>query len=859
MLGRSHRLKTEHFSALRRGSRTRSRASSLTPLTRPRYAPRVLALRLRVRPLLGIAVVLTCALPSRVDAQLGTKQAQHAAHALRLALIGLPDEVWGRDFKQIRLPERAPLQTFPRLTAAAFAASHEDDARRRHWYVPVVFDVTEETFARGDADTSDPADWLSYWLERTGDKTWKPATGRFTPIDASHVIRFRDLEAAGVVDPLLHDKMKGRAALVLRIPADQPDSVAAGFYWLRMAPRWPSSADDHRDAGAKDLLDGDLPEMQGRLARYDARAASDPAGAGKEILASREAIAAVHAKLECKHAIFRLGLNECSYPLKHFWPEMREATKHLGKDTIDDPARFTAALSKIYERDTSPAGVLLDDPSDEKSLPAPFSFVIGGDVQQSHDTNGFRRFLHVVEGRPTSPGARISADRLAAVLGGRKVKFVLFAGDLADNGASSDIGRLAFNVFGLYPPMANYQEENRALAGEIRQFSMPFVAVPGNHDGMVGYQGILNWLLSAFGSRRLDWVNDVVPVLVRPPLPPFLRSVPRYDGLGEWRYTFGPTSFGFQYRGQTFLGLNSFHLTARERSGNGSVIFNWGGGVTSADVEWFGDALDGLPGDGRPDVGLRRTVGHQFVFMHHDPRAATPNDASRDIDHYGIYDEIDNPMSFLTLGHFGLGHSPQWDIFVPVVTPASHHVSRLIDDWLNSRGRQQEEWMRRSLTFPGQDPSGAEGYGARLLIDAMNDRLSPSERGGGISHVFFAHDDVPLGPHDWVQRTGDDHDYGRVFPERRHGEWQEGREMHFATDRPPIPGLKLLLAQLFKLKNDEPPDWAKAMRPEQGNAHVYRLDDIAYPGAAHGFHVVTIVPLAPGESRVDVEWIPLPD
>jgi hypothetical protein len=52
-----------------------------------------------------------------------------------------------------------------------------------------------------------------------------------------------------------------------------------------------------------------------------------------------------------------------------------------------------------------------------------------------------------------------------------------------------------------------------------------------------------------------------------------------------------------------------------------------------------------------PDPG-----GQQILFMHNDPRAATPGNVSYQQENYGRYDAIDTPISLLTLGHFGLGN-----------------------------------------------------------------------------------------------------------------------------------------------------------------------------------------------------------
>jgi hypothetical protein len=329
--------------------------------------------------------------------------------------------------------------------------------------------------------------------------------------------------------------------------------------------------------------------------------------------------------------------------------------------------------------------------------------------------------------------------------------------------------------------------------------------------------------------------------------------MPRYDGLAEWVYALGPTSYVFDHRGQTFAGFNSYHLTPRERAGVGSVMFDWGGGVPDRDVASLEERID----------RLRRPHAHAFLFMHHDPRAGTPLKATLEVDRYGVYDEIDIAASALTLGHFGLGHSPSWDVYLPVVTPLVSQSTRLLDDWLSGRGRVQQEWMQRSFAFcwdEGYACFRSDDYtrhkGADRLVDAIGDRLFTDEK-GGISHVFFGHNDVPLGPDEWAHTQADRH----VFIELPQGEWHEGREYHYHYDKLPLPYGKWPAPYLVKMRNDEPPDWARASQPATGNAGVIRLDDVANPGGVHGFHLVTIVPRGCGGScspDVHLKWFALP-
>jgi hypothetical protein len=322
-------------------------------------------------------------------------------------------------------------------------------------------------------------------------------------------------------------------------------------------------------------------------------------------------------------------------------------------------------------------------------------------------------------------------------------------------------------------------------------------------------------------------------------------------------YYMGATSYAFSLRGHTFHGLNSYNLDQRERTAVGAVVFNWGGGIQPEDTEWLKDSLDELP----RLAGNPRSL--QFLYMHHDPRASTPLKATLGVDRFGIYDPVDNRVSSWTMGHFGLGHSSCWDLYIPVLTPVVYFGSRFVDDFVSGRGRPQQEWMRRDRYWCSS-ADGPDYYSARPLTELIGDHLEPrGKRTSSLSHVFFAHNDVPLGDGRWVWEN----DGGVVFPELRGGNWREGRENHRSFKRPNLP-IKWMVRPLVKLRNDEPPDWAKAQRPT-GNATVVRLDDLSYPAADHGFHVVTISPIPSGgacddKGKLDsgqcvyTKWIGLP-
>jgi hypothetical protein len=789
-----------------------------------------------------------------------------ARAAVERAVYSLPEEDF-RTFRQLRLPEHPPLQRFPRLTAPYFTPTCEE-----RWYVPVLFERwTKETMRPMSAaqeaeavperrfDVARPEQALAFWLEPAGSDGSGHA---LIPVLKDQIIPLSHLPGLRCCAT---ERLAGGTAVVLELTVDP------GFYWIRIVPRFDDC--ENCSAFAKSVSEGDLPAILEGIRDRQGLDDLDLPRLGIEGLADL---------FGCQWAGLRFGLDDCKHPYKHFWPEMREVTKQA---RCKDGPELVAALRALYEGEFSPAGVLLDEP---RAGSEAFSFAIGADTQNSTDMSAFQRFLQVLEEgaqdahsmdptrsplrvlryepawKSTAQALRNELRRLRS-----RIHFVLIAGDLGDARAGSDLRRMALNVLGLYPPISTYETEYPTMAREIRRLPVPFVAVPGNHDGMVGYPGLLNRFANLPGlipfldatpvQRLLDRANDYIPVFLKIPWPERVPwgedpDMPRYDGLAEWAYALGPTSYVFEHRGQTFAGFNSFHLTPRERAGLGSVIFDWGGGVPDRDVVSLEERID----------RLQRPHSNTFLYMHHDPRAGTPLKRTLEVDRFGVYDEIDIAASALTLGHFGLGQSPSWDVFIPVVTPLVSQSTRLLDDWLSGRGRTQQEWMQRSFAFcwdEGYACFRSDDYtqhkGADRLVDAIGDRLYTDER-GGISHVFFGHNDVPLGPDQWAHTQSDRH----VFVELPQGEWHEGREYHHHYDTLPfLPWGKWPAPYIFKMRNDEPPDWAKAEQPERGNAAVIRLDDVANPGGVHGFHLVTVVPRAcagPCGADVHVKWFALP-
>jgi hypothetical protein len=149
-----------------------------------------------------------------------------------------------------------------------------------------------------------------------------------------------------------------------------------------------------------------------------------------------------------------------------------------------------------------------------------------------------------------------------------------------------------------------------------------------------------------------------------------------------------------------------------------------------------------------------------------------------------------------------------------------------------------QEWMSRGNLVD------LDRYGARPLIGAINANLAGRrETEGGLSHIFFGHDDVPS-VSEWVHQDRG----GTVCPPPTNTEWPDSTW-----------GVMLPLVPFVRLRTPTPPQWAREMAFEDGrNAVVLRCDDVGQSGSLHGFYLVTVDPRAAPGKDVVVEWIQIP-
>ncbi len=776
--------------------------------------------------------------------------------------------------KQYILRDRMALQRYPRLTFPALVdptrAAPGGARRGDGWFVPLLVDV--EQIGGLEADQVPGA--LGFWLVRHGryreqDPSWVDITGCLVREGGSPLYAEPFNAGPGL---LAEDRGEVLRGLVFEIPSraqGDPCHVAPGFYDVKVFPRLYvleglNIATPALAAIVAALREADVPRALG-LARSLSAESLDTSTAATEL---REIAGRVWDHV-AKHFARDLATLARRYEtiadVLEERPSQGTDDERWRADLETALARAERPLRAMMRSRHSLAPVALKDPADSGcDGQGCVRFALAGDIQYHGNLTALQRFLSMFDAGISQPDSGPSS---AVPPPHADIDFVLFAGDLADAAAASaGMTELGLNLLGVLPPASPYGEDGAAEMPQLRDqlavFQKPFFAVPGNHDGYAGYGGLLNVAVDELGElfglvvgvfgedagrsveNGIKSANNVIPTGIGWRL---LSRKPRYDGLGEWQHYFGPLNTAFKFRGHSFIGLNSYDLTAKERGSVGAVIINYGGGIQDGAVEWMEDMV----GRFSPDPGKK-----QFLFMHHDPRAAHPLKTRLDESDYGIYDATDSPISMLTLGHAGIGNSPETGIYLPVITVLVSNLARTLErEWGENTGTWMQEWMRKpDWSLPIFEDRASWGiplydhshYNARELIEIINANLAregPNPK-AGISHLVFAHNDVPS-----QDLWGDPEQRGAVFREPADNDWDDT-----VMSSPILSGFGSMVG--IKYRNGNPTHWARNLRlaPDE-NATVLRLDDIGNAHSYHGFHVVTLHE----DGRTEIEWVGLPN
>jgi hypothetical protein len=780
-----------------------------------------------------------------------------------------------------------PIQRFPRLTTP-FIADPEtlESGDRPHtpaWFVPLVLDRNQLGGVAAEHLTGEFTFWLLPHGEDVARADWHDVTDCLVrdPSRPSEIVTLDETgKSYGVVFEL-PTRMAGAG------PQIDPD-----FYDLKVLPALNTLRDVRVEtpalSGFKQALQrGAWPAARKAVEGIEPEDLSDPAASGDlgQIARAIERSSTPWSVIEHPSPNFEDDLRAVRKAIVALAKKVENGSSGAVEIRL---VQLAGALDEVLASPRSLAPVALEDPAQDRERCGGRTCVriaVGGDFQYHGDSSAVLRFLGALDPSmlPGPAGAPGVSSPVAVPPAARDVDFVLFAGDLADAATGSAKGQLLANVFGILPVTSPYGHggggEMLTLRSHLAKFGKPFFAVPGNHDGYAGFGGILNVPFDELGELTQKVVGSVSPRIGRnwgnglKALSNFIPSLvgwrllarhPRWDGLVEYQNILGSLNLAFEFRGHSFIGLNSYDLTPKERASVGGVVLYYGGGIQDGAVDWVDDMLNRFA----PDPG-----GQQILFMHNDPRAATPGNVSYQQENYGRYDAIDTPISLLTLGHFGLGNSPRTGLYLPLISYLGTELAHLFDvGWGDDVGGSHQVWMRKpdwGLSifqregFPRFYDSSS--YNARSLIEVINCNLADRSRSwtptsadgmrrcinpqGRISQILFAHDDIPLD-----DLWADPLERGAVFRQPKDAQaWREpGWENSWNSQ---------LMAGLIgaKTRSGSPPEWAQRMRlaRDEGNAAILRMDDtgdIVAVSNYHGFHVLTLYE----DGERETEWIPLP-
>ncbi len=319
----------------------------------------------------------------------------------------------------------------------------------------------------------------------------------------------------------------------------------------------------------------------------------------------------------------------------------------------------------------------------------------------------------------------------------RRSSFILFNGDLHDGGSPFTLRQTAV--------ASVYRDEAERIVSLLKDLPLPIVLTPGNHDGCASTGAVpasaaaidaasgitLRGIIDA--NRPLAWpsfdwnkfaaATAAVPANGRAldlfggafqrragsksfaegwtEVPRANRNYLLYDGFQQWQRSYGPLYFSFRFGHSSFLSLNTYELRQHMRTGWGMYTVNYGGGMSSVQLEWLNRELTAAQGT---DVVLS---------AHHDPRGGHMN--------------LDRGYYYPLLAYNGVPQS----LFNYTNSEVINPLACKLPNWALSTTSQTsclhdglQEWMAPDLDYDCSDEKRSAATGKCDAAVVQRDRAS---------------------------------------------------------------------------------------------------------------------------------------
>ena len=225
--------------------------------------------------------------------------------------------------------------------------------------------------------------------------------------------------------------------------------------------------------------------------------------------------------------------------------------------------------------------------------------------------------------------------------------FITFNGDLHNGGSPGTLLQRSVAT--------SYNAEAKRILGSLKRLNLPIFLTAGNHDGYASLghvpsavqtvdaklgntlQKVVNeqnnrawpgfaWDDYAKFLTKTDAERDGLHVDIQTggfkrttgdtfkaafsELPRASRNMILYDGFHQWQKTYGPLYASWTFGKNRYVSMNTYELRQHRRTGWGMYTVNYGGAVSTPQMEWLDREL------GRALL----TNEDVTILMHHDPR-----------------------------------------------------------------------------------------------------------------------------------------------------------------------------------------------------------------------------------------------